>query len=285
MHRSASRLPRLLACAAVPVMLVVAGCSSGSDDKKDTATAEPSAPAQPTVEPAKYIDLPEACKALDGKTTGKLVPKAKSKNGTPGNSADISTRGSCSWNGLQDQGVKGSQYRWLDISLMRYDSDQALGSGAARAGKHYADEVTDAKGTEGAASVKTTPSSGIGDQATVVSYTLKKTGADFSYATVVARTENVVITLNYNGAGYAGAKSPSVSDLTADAVSAAKEAVAAVTKAGPGSGSGSASGSDSGSGSASPSGSDSDADSGAGAAPDNSSTKSPAPKESATKAA
>ncbi|MDX3851090.1 DUF3558 domain-containing protein [Streptomyces sp. AK02-01A] len=230
MHRSASRLTRILACAAVPVMLVVAGCSSESDSKSDAdgSSAAPSAEPSATVAPAKYSGLPDVCKTIGGKTIGSLVPKVKVKGGTASKSTDVTSRSRCSWNGLDDNGVKGSQYRWLDVSLMRYDSDASLGSGAARAGEYYTKEIADARGTEGAKDVKSAAASGIGDQATTVTYTLKKTDEDFAYATIVARTENVVVTLTYNGTGYAGAKSPSVSEMSKGAVTAAKEAVAAI---------------------------------------------------------
>lgn len=211
-------------------MLVVAGCSSDSGGKSDAdgSSSSPSTSPTPTVTPAKYSGLPDACDTIGAKTVGSLVPKVKNKGGTSGKSSDIETRGSCSWNGLDDKGVKGSQYRWLDVSLMRYDSDATLGSGAKRAGEYYAKEVAGAQGTAGAKSLKSVATAGIGDQATLVTYTLKKTDEDFAYATVVARAENVVITLTYNGAGYAGAKSPSSADLTKDAEKAAKEAVTAI---------------------------------------------------------
>lgn len=208
-------------------MLVAAGCSSDSDSDAD-GSASPSAKPSASVAPAKYSELPDACKTIGRKTIDSLVPKAKVKGGTSGKSSDVASRGSCSWNGLDDKGVKGSQYRWLVVSLVRYDSDVSLGSGAKRAGTFYAKQVADAQATEGAKDVKSAPSSGIGDQATTVTYSLKKTDEEFSYATVVARTENAVVTLTYNGAGYAGAKSPSIADMTKDAATAAKEAVAAV---------------------------------------------------------
>jgi hypothetical protein len=71
----------------------------------------------------------------------------------------------------------------------------------------------------------------VGDEATTVNYTLRKTDEDFTYATIVARTENGVVTLTYNGTGYAGAKNPSAADLTKAALKAAKEAVASVATA------------------------------------------------------
>ncbi|MFD9222522.1 DUF3558 family protein [Streptomyces sp. NPDC060064] len=238
MHRSAPRLTRILACAAVPVMLVVAGCSSdsASDSKKDSSSSASSPEAQKqkpaTVAPAKYSKLPEPCKTISAKTIEQLVPETKVKSGTAGNSTDTANRGSCSWNGLDDNGVKGSQYRWLDVSFIRYASESSLGvSGEKRAEDSYAKEISKAKSTEGAKNVRSSPATGVGEAATAVGYELKKTGEDFTYATIVARTGNVVITLTYNGTGYAGAKSPSASDLMKDAVTATKEAVASVTAA------------------------------------------------------
>lgn len=232
MHRSAPRLTRILACAAVPVMLVVAGCSSDSDSKKDSgsSSATPKAKKSPTVAPAKFSKLPDPCKSISGKTVKDLVPESKA--GSAGRSTDTDSRGSCSWNGLDDKGVKGSQYRWLDVSFLRYDSEATLGvSGEQRAEDSYTKEIAKAKATEGAKKVKAAPAPGIGAAATVINYDLNKTDEDFTYATVVARTDNAVVTLTYNGTGYAGAKSPSAEDLTKDALKAAKEAVASVAAA------------------------------------------------------
>ncbi|GGS10976.1 MULTISPECIES: DUF3558 domain-containing protein [Streptomyces] len=236
MHRSAPRLSRILACAAVPVMLVAVGCSSdsGSDGKKNAGSSSSgtasSKPSEPTVEPAKFADLPDPCTSIGKKTIEDLVPEAKKKGGTAGGSSDLSVRSSCSWNGLDDQGVKGSQYHWMDVGFTRFDSDQALGSGAKRATEDYAKQVTKTKATEGAKKAAAEPAAGIGEEATLVTYGLSKTDEDFVYATVVARTGNVVVTLTYNGAGYAGAKTPSSSDIVKGAQKAAKEAIAAVGK-------------------------------------------------------
>ncbi|MEU1086688.1 DUF3558 domain-containing protein [Streptomyces sp. NPDC005892] len=249
MHRSAPRLSRILLCAAVPVMLVAAGCSSDSDDAKEksagstaaSGSSSATASASPTVEPAKFAGLPDPCKAISAKTIKKLVPSAKKAAGTAGKSNDDDARGSCSWNGLDDKGVKGSVYHWLDVGLVRYESDAALGSGADRASTDYTKAVTKAQGAEGAKNLKTTPVSGIGDQASAITYTLNKTSEDFTYAAVVVRTGNVVVSVNYNGTGYAGAKAPSAADILAGAQTAAKEAVAAVGGTGGGTASGSAS--------------------------------------------
>lgn len=235
MHRSAPRLTRILACAAVPVMLVVAGCSSDSGDGKpegsgSSASPTPEAKKTPKVAPAKFTKLPDPCESIARETIKDLVPGAKS--GSAGRSSDAGSRGSCSWNGLDDNGVKGSQYRWLDVSFLRYDSDATLAvSGEQRAKDNYAKEIAKTQATEGAKDVKSSPAPGIGNEATTVNYTLKKTGENFVYAVIVARTENGLVTLTYNGTGYAGAKNPSSEDLTKDALKAAKEAVASVATA------------------------------------------------------
>ncbi|GAA2259618.1 DUF3558 family protein [Streptomyces amakusaensis] len=247
MHRTAPRLARILACAAVPVMLVASGCSSDSDPKpekpaaageanggEDSAaeSAKPPVKKSPAVEREKFAKLPDACKSIPRATVEKLVPETKSKSGTAGRSTDTMSRAGCSWNSLDDNGVKGSQYRWLDVSFLRYESDEALAvSGAQRAEESFAKELAKAQGTSGAKQVKTETVKGVGDQSSAVTYRLRKTGEDFSYVTVVARTENAVVSLTYNGTGYAGAEPPAVADLSKSAVSAAKDAVGAVTAA------------------------------------------------------
>ncbi|MGW1101034.1 DUF3558 domain-containing protein [Streptomyces sp. NPDC002455] len=230
MHRSAPRLSRILACAAVPVMLVVAGCSSDSGDAKasDSSTSPSAQKSEPEVEPAKFTELPDACTSIARKTIEDLVPKTKTKGGTPGKSSDTTSRGGCSWNGLDDNGVKGSQYRWLDVGFTRFDSDQSLGSGAKRATDEYTKQVSKAQATEGAEKPAAKPVAALGEQATAVTYGLTKSKEDFEYATIVARTGNVVVSVTYNGAGFAGAKTPSAADILKDAQKAAKEAVAAV---------------------------------------------------------
>ncbi|MGX1561112.1 DUF3558 family protein [Streptomyces sp. NPDC055506] len=241
----AKRLNRVLVCAtAVPVMLVAAGCSSDSGsgdstDKAANAAASASASPSPTVEPAAYDKLPESCKALSKKTLKELVPESKS--GKEGKSDDISTRGSCSWNSLDNNGVKGSQFRWLNVSMLRFESDTTRGSGDKLAQQYYEKQVQDAQAAEGAKGVKSEPVPGTGDQATAVRYDLKKKEGTFKQQTIVARVENVVVTLDYNGAGLAGDKSPSADEMAKDAKKAAKEAVAAVSEAN-GAGGGKASG-------------------------------------------
>ncbi|MFD3567251.1 DUF3558 domain-containing protein [Streptomyces sp. NPDC058671] len=243
MQRSAPRLTRILACAAVPVMLVVAGCSSdsgdggsgstGSKDKGGVSASATPSPSQTTktVEPARFAKLPQACKAISAGTTAALVPKAKTKNGTPAPSSDVASRGGCSWNGLADKGVKGSQYRWLDVSFYRYESDATLGSGQERARENFAKELAKVEETPGAKKLRTTTATGIGEEAKTVAYQLRKTDEDFVYGSVVARTGNILVLLSYNGAGYAGAPTPTEKTIVDGAVKAAKEAVAAVAAA------------------------------------------------------
>ncbi|MEV5983373.1 DUF3558 domain-containing protein [Streptomyces sp. NPDC052114] len=245
MHRPAQRKrqlrSRLLVCAAaVPVILVASGCSSDSDSGSDGAKKESGAKASAsakagekpaTVEKAAYAKLPEPCKVLSKKTLEDLVPKAKDTSGKAGTSSDTALRGSCSWDSLDNNGVDGSQFRWLRVSLMRFDSDASLGSGAKRAQDNYAKQVEDAKATKDAKSVKTEVLSGVGQQATLVRYDLKKDKDTFKQQTVVTRVENAVVTIDFNGAGLAGDKTPDAGDLSKEAGKAAKEAAAAVVSA------------------------------------------------------
>ncbi|MFI6645830.1 DUF3558 domain-containing protein [Streptomyces sp. NPDC050504] len=250
MHRSAPRrrLSRILACAAVPVMLVAAGCSDGDGGKEKSKSkeaevaasasaeaAEAAAKKKAEVAPAKFAKLPAACKAITAKTVDELVPKAKDKNGTAGASSDATTRSRCSWDGLSDKGVSGSQWRWLALSLNRLESDPTLGAGEKRAQEEYAKAVAKAKVVDGAKDLLTSPAHGVGDEATAVTHSSTKSTegvkGETRSTTIVARTGNVVLTLDYNGTGYAGAKFPRGTELMEDAVKAAKEAVAAVAAA------------------------------------------------------
>ena len=237
----------LLGAAAVPLMLVATACSSDSGSSSDDSAAgagkssesSASVSPSPTVQAAAYKSLPDACDTLSKDTLGDLVPKA-SKSGKQGKSDDVATRGSCSWSSLDNNGVKGSQFRWLNVSLLRFDSDVTRGEGDKLAQEYYDKQVQDAQSVDGAKNAKTEPVTGTGDQATLVRYDLKKKEGSFKQQTLVTRVENVVVTLDYNGAGLAGEKTPSADSLAKLVKSAAKEAVASVTKANTGGGSGSA---------------------------------------------
>ncbi|MFI9827104.1 DUF3558 domain-containing protein [Streptomyces sp. NPDC051913] len=237
----------LLGAAAVPLMLVATACSSDSGSSSDDNAAaggsssgsetSASVSASPTVQAAAYKSLPDACDTLSKGTLGDLVPKA-SKSGKQGKSDDIATRGSCSWSSLDNNGVKGSQFRWLNVSLLRFDSDATRGEGDKLAQEYFDKQVQDAQAVDGAKNAKAEPVTGTGDQATLVRYDLKKKEGAFKQQTLVTRVENVVVTLDYNGAGLAGEKTPSADTLAKLVKSAAKEAVASVTKANTGGGSG-----------------------------------------------
>ncbi len=239
--RQAQRLSRVLVGAAVvPVMLVAAGCSSdsgsgsgsGSDESKSAgkdASASASASPSPTVQAAAYAELPDPCKVLSKKTLKDLLPKGDS--GKEGSSSDTETRGSCSWDSLDNNGVKGSQFRWLNVSTLRFESDTARGAADDLAHTYYEKQIKDAQNTDGAKKVKSDLFAGAGDEAALVQYELKKKEGTFKQQTVVARVENVVVTLDYNGAGLAGDESPDAKGLVTDAKKAAKEVVAAVSAA------------------------------------------------------
>lgn len=238
LHRT---LGTLAAGVAVPVLLAAVGCSSDSgsdsgsasgsaDNASKTAGADAgeTVSASPTVQAAAYQKLPEPCAVLSTKTLKDLVPKGV-KSGKEGSSNDTSTRGSCSWTSLVNNGVKGSQFRWLNVSLLRFESTASRGSGEELAQAYYKSQVQDAESTAGAKNTKSEAVAGAGDNATSVHYDLKKKEGSFRQQTVVVRVENVVVTLDYNGAGLAGEKTPSADSLTKAAVKAVKEAVAKVS--------------------------------------------------------
>jgi hypothetical protein len=227
----------LVGAAVVPVMLLAVGCSSdsGSDSASGDETpagADRSASQSPTPEvvAAKYASLPDACEVFSDKTLKSVVPKGV-KSGKAINKAEENVTGDCRWISLDNNGVDGSQYRWLSVSLHLLASDEANGPGEDRAAKAFESKVTAAKAVDGAKNVKTEPLTGTGDQATVVKYELKKDGDAFKQQTIVVRTANVVVTLDYNGAGLAGDKTPDAAGLLKSAKSAAEEAVKAIEKA------------------------------------------------------
>lgn len=229
---------RVLAGAAVvPVLLLAVGCSSdsGSDSASGDETpagAEQSVKesATPEVVAAKYATLPDACEVFPDKTLKSLVPEGV-KSGKAINKSEANVTGDCRWISLDNNGVDGSQYRWLSVSLHLLASDAANGPGEDRAAKALESKVTAAKAVDGAKNVKTEPATGLGDQATVVKYDLKKDGDTFKQQTIVVRTANVVITVDYNGAGLAGEKTPDAAALLKSAKSAAEDAIEAIEDA------------------------------------------------------
>jgi len=252
MHRSVQR-PRqrltriLVGAAAVPVMLVASGCSSdsgdgsGDDAKKDSGSSASSSAtkAGTVVKEATYAKLPEPCKVIASKTLKELVPEG-TKSAKEGKSDDVSARGNCSWDSLDNKGVKGSQFRWLNVSLLRFESDETRGTGEKLASEYYAKHAEDARSVDEAKNIKSQPVSGTGNEATLVTYDLKKKEGTFKQQTLVTRVENVVVTVDYNGAGLAGDATPKAADLSKAAEKAAKEIVQPVVTAnGGGAGAGS----------------------------------------------
>ncbi|MET9220786.1 DUF3558 domain-containing protein [Streptomyces sp. NPDC093221] len=230
-RHTASRLALLLACAAVPAM-ALAGCSSGSgssDAKSSASSSTGSGPsggsATPTLAPAKFAALPASCKAITQATVNALVPKAKTPGGTPVKSDDITSRAGCSWTG---NGKDGYQYRWLSVTLQRFTSSTALGTAEDQAKKRYTEQVGTLNQVPGAASATLT---GLGDQAASVVSKATVAKVTSQNDSVVVRSGNVVVLVEFNGAGLEGKKNPSAGDVQSGAQRAAKEAVAAVAAA------------------------------------------------------
>ncbi|KPI06838.1 hypothetical protein OK074_4019 [Actinobacteria bacterium OK074] len=238
---------RLIVCvaAAVPVLFLGAACSSGSDDasKGSTAATSPSPSASTSagggasansgagaITQTAYDTLPSSCSTLSKKTLETLVPKGV-KSGKAGSADEAGSRVSCSWSSLANNGVKGSQFRWLNVSLLRFENSDTRGSGEQLAKDFYAKQVQEAQSVDEAKNVKTAAVADTGDQATVVRYDLKKKEGAFKQQTVVARVENVVVTVDYNGAGLAGDKTPNADDLAKLAEKAAEEVITAVSTA------------------------------------------------------
>jgi hypothetical protein len=230
MQRSAQHPARLLACAAaaaLPVTLTAA-CSPGTASDSTTragASSSPSAAASasPSFAPGRFARLPDACSAISQKTVKALIPKAENDKGEATDPSPSDTRGGCSWNGLN-----GYQYRWLDVSFQRFDSVRGLGPAQDRAAERYRQQIGEALAARGAAS-SAVP--GVGDQATAVSAEVTRDKDQYQEITVIARTANAVVVVSYDGAGFENAKTPAAGDLRKDAVSAAKEAVAAIAAA------------------------------------------------------
>ncbi|MTE20435.1 DUF3558 domain-containing protein [Streptomyces sp. TRM43335] len=228
MHRNATRTAiRTLACAAVP-MLLVAGCSSDSGDKE---RAEPSAStstssAPPSPAPVKFTELPDPCKTLSKDTIKDVVPKAEESGKNLG-SKDADGYGTCLWTGLD-----GYQHRTLTVSLKRFDSDLTLGSGAERAAEHAGRQVAAIGEDKENEKVENAPLDGVGDQATAISFeTKRKNGketVDYREQRIVAVTGNVVVVVDYEGAGLEKGGTPKAEDIREGAVKAAKDAVKVV---------------------------------------------------------
>ncbi|TDC21535.1 DUF3558 domain-containing protein [Streptomyces sp. 8K308] len=233
-RRPASRRPasrfavRALALAALPVLLVT-GCSSSSDSSDDaTRDNEPESVA-PTPEPVRFEGLPEPCQTIGQDTIGEVVPQADPESGETLSSSDTSTSAACLWSGLDD-----FQFRSLTVALRRFDSDLSLGSGDERATAYVQQMVDEITGDDANRDVESAELAETGDAATSIAYTVTKTGEededeqDYRQQRVVSRVGNVVLTLDYSGAGFEGDDMPSADSVREAAETAAREAVAAV---------------------------------------------------------
>lgn len=221
------RLARAVAFAAIPVFLV-AGCSFGSDGGDDSSEASPEkTSAAPSPAPVKFKELPDPCKSIAKKTVKDVVPKASPAAGKNLASEDTDSYGACLWTGRDDY-----DYRVLSISMRRFDSDTTLGSGDKRA-KEYADKQKDAvSSNDDNKSVKEEKLDGVGQAATSISFdSEKKDGKksqDYREHHVVAVNNNVVITVEYSGAGLEDAKNPSADTVRKGAEKVVKEALTSV---------------------------------------------------------
>jgi hypothetical protein len=175
-----------------------------------------------TAAAVKYAALPAPCKAVSAGTVAALVPKAKNSAGTPAGTTDPKTRATCSWTG---NGTDGYQYRWLSVSLQRFGNDPRLGSAEDQARKRYAEQLQQLSAAPGFTAY---PLTGMGDQANQVAgkQTLAKVTSQND--TVLVRSGNVVVLVEYDGAGLVGKKNPAPGTVQTGAQRAAKDALAAL---------------------------------------------------------
>jgi hypothetical protein len=231
-------VPRFaVAWAAVPVLLL-AGCTGGGSGDSGTSEGSGSEEAAddqqprtepPSPEPVRFTTLPEPCSTIGEDTIEQVVPKADPKRGDTLSTGDTATSAACLWSGLDDY-----QFRSLTVSLRRFDSDLAIGSGDERATEYVTQLVQEVTGEAANKDVDEAQLSEPGeDGATSISYNVTKEsegGAEQEYRQqrVVARTGNVVVTVDYSGAGFEDADNPSVESVKENAEAAAEAAVAAV---------------------------------------------------------
>lgn len=235
MRATIRTVPRFaVAWAAVPVLLL-AGCTGGGSDSGSGDSGGEAADDQqprtqaPSPEPVRFTTLPEPCSTIGEDTVEQVVPKADPKRGDALSSGDTSTSGACLWSGLDDY-----QFRSLTVSLRRFDSDLAIGSGDERATEYVTQLVREVTGDAANKDVDEAQLAEPGeDGATSISYNVTKESEngdeqEYRQQRVVARTGNVVVTIDYSGAGFEDADNPSVESVKESAEMAAETAVAAV---------------------------------------------------------
>ncbi len=220
----ATRLVRLLACAAVPVTLV-AGCSWGTSGAPGpgAGVTSDSPPPSPSPAAARYAALPAPCTAISRATVKSLVPGSTKPAGTVASSGEPENSGGCSWNGLA-----GYQYRYLDYAFQRFDTVAGTQSAPDQARSAYRAAVL-ATASSVAAGATTAPLDGVGDEAALITWDTGKDHAVYRNATVVARSANAVVTVDYTGAGLQGAHPPGPAGMTSGVQRAVSDAIAALT--------------------------------------------------------
>lgn len=227
MHRTASRFAaRTLALAAVP-MLLIAGCTSESGDSS-AQDNQPSSQSPPSPAPVRFTDLPAPCSLLGKGTVREIVPEAAPLRGEALSSNDTSRSGTCLWTGLRLY-----QFRSLTVSLRRFESDVTLGSGADRAQEFLQQRAEEISKDEANEDVEDARPAKTGDAATSIGYSAVLETEDggkqrYRQQRVIARTGNIVVTVDYAGTGFEDADLPSAEDIRENAETAAREVVEAV---------------------------------------------------------
>ncbi|MFD5628752.1 MULTISPECIES: hypothetical protein [unclassified Streptomyces] len=213
-------LPLALTARLLPVVVLAsAGWALTSGPLAATPTAaEDKSPQKPTESASApstsaatktYAASPSPCDSVAEKTIKSLVPGAKTA-GQEIASTDKSVRRTCSWNAL-----KGFDYRWLDVSYEVKESDAA-------AEKSYKERIADKSGG-GAVP-------GVGDAGYSVVNLTTEDKQQTREGVVIVRASNALVLITYNGSDFESKKAPSADVINKGAISAAKEAVAALDK-------------------------------------------------------
>ncbi|RKN09794.1 DUF3558 domain-containing protein [Streptomyces radicis] len=206
--------------------LLVAGCTS--DSGEDTTDDEPPASSSPTPEPVRFAALPEPCATLGEDTIDEAVPEADPAGGETLSSNDTATSAACLWSGLD-----AYQFRSLTVALRRFESDTAIGSGDDRAGEYVRQMAEEVTGDDANGEVDSAELGDTGDQAVTLGYsttmeTEEQGEQEYRQHRVIVRTGNVVITLDYAGAGFEGDDMPGADTIRENAEAAARAALEAV---------------------------------------------------------
>ncbi|MFD3930836.1 hypothetical protein [Streptomyces sp. NPDC058614] len=213
-------LPLALTARLLPVaVLASAGWALTSGPLAATPTAAEDKSAQKPTDSASapstsaatktYAASPAPCDSVTEKTIKSLVPGAKTA-GQEIASTDKSVRRTCSWNAL-----KGFDYRWLDVSFEIKASDAA-------AETSYKERVADKSGG-GAVP-------GVGDTGYSVVNLTTEDKQQTREGVVIVRASNALVVITYNGSDFESKKAPSADVINKGAISAAKDAVAALEK-------------------------------------------------------